>query len=191
MSIDHVENCSRDALIVFAREEAQLTLSGRVSRFACVVEASEGVGVIHPNVGLGLDGDAGDVAVPGEQVALVEWVRAGARRYFGQRLRAFGPLLQEVADFESVLEAPRVARIDEARDLLQQRHLLLDLLVDGAQGLEKADLEDAVARPQRDEDIGLPSVSLAEGVVLDTDRVVGVEEALGRRIQVEVLQLSG
>ena len=164
--------------------------SAAAARSSRRIEAPELVVVqAERRVGVGLDADGREAAVPGQQEVPVQGILESelvpdARELF----RRARPIREQVSDDELVPLAAGVSGVDEARHVLELGDLVLDLLVQVAQRCEEREVED-LRRLDGDEDAVVSPELLAKGVVGDADGVVLVQKALGRGVDLDPREL--
>ena len=97
-------------------------------------------------------------------------------------------IFHQVADDQLVLISAGFARVDQTPDLDHVRHLVLEVLVEGAQLPQELEIEDfGWLDGQQNE--GVAAELLTEFVIGDPDRIVLVEEALGRGVDADLGRL--
>ena len=143
-----------------------------------VVEALERIDLrSRHGVGKRLDPQGDVLAVTGDQVVDEQRVAEDTltdRFQFGVGSR---PGLEQVLDHELVVPAVGVPRVQQACQVFEVGKLGLDLLVEGAQALEEAEIEDlGWPHDHRDEIVG--SVLALEGLVAHALRIVLGQEGL-------------
>jgi hypothetical protein len=174
-----------DLRVLGAREEG--AIGGRGT--ALVAEAPELVVVqAERRVGVGLDADGRDAAVPGQQEVPVQGIPESELPDARELFRRARPIREQVSDDELVPLAAGVSGVDEARHVLELGDLVLDLLVQVAQLCEEREVED-LRWLDGDEDAVVSPELLAKGVVGDADGVVLVQEALGRGVELDLREL--
>jgi hypothetical protein len=141
-------------------------------------------------VGAGSDRDGGEAAVLGDQQIAIGRVAHDPGFESRQRLGARRPFFEQVFDQQLVLGAACGTGVDEARHLVEMRHLGLEPFVEIAQGLEKGQVEDP-RRLQRQHDQIVATELIAKAVVGDERRVVFVQKSFGGGIEADVRKLGG
>ena len=139
---------------------------------------------------LGLQHDHRRATVFGQEEVAVERIRPRPGFQVGEGLGRLGPLLEEIADLEPLLVAERLPHVPEAGHLDDKRDLFLERAMDVAEQREESGVEDGRARLHRHGDDAVASEGVLKGLVLDPDRVDGMEELVVRRLEMEVLDLG-
>jgi len=138
----------------------------------------------HRRIGRGLHDEGHDAPVVGDQQAPVQRIREHAPLETGQLRGGLGPLLEQVPHDEILALTSRLARVDQARDLVEVWHLLLEIGVEVAQLRQEAQVED-LGRLHRYDDCLLAAELPAEAVVHHAGGIVLAKQGLGGGLDLE------
>jgi hypothetical protein len=137
----------------------------------------------------GLDQDRGRLSIARHQVSGEEVVRLDLPAEGGKVGVVLRRALEQVLHHQRVVVAcARVAGVDQAGDLAQVGDLLLERAVQRLEPLEEREVVDVV-RLDQDHDLLLAAELVPELVVGGEDRIVLVEQAFRRGVDLELRQL--
>jgi hypothetical protein len=133
--------------------------------------------------------DGHDAPVVGDQQIPIQRVRKGTLLQARELRGPLGQLLEEVPHDEILAVAQRLARVDQARDLVEVRYAFLELGVEVTELRQEGQIED-LGRMHRDDDHLLAAELPAEGVVHHAGGIVLVKQGLRGGLDLELSELG-